>query len=74
MISQYANKLNWIINDFKSRVDPEINKKLEDAMFNMDSSLQVQNIIDMVFDSSQENRDIIENFIIQLRAGKINAI
>jgi len=73
MIRGWLKKLDWIIKDFECRISFEANKKLRDDMFNEDSSLQVQNILDMVFDSSQYQRDTIELFITELRKGTVKA-
>lgn len=63
LISQYAKRLKWILDDFHTRISADVSQKLKDQMFNMESSLQVQNIMDMLFDCNQETRDAIETFI-----------
>ena len=71
MIRAWIKKLDWIIKDFESRISYEANKELRDNMFNEDHSLQVQEIMDQVFDSTPAQREIIEEFINQLKKGKI---
>ena len=71
MIRAWIKKLDWILNDFSCHISYESNKELRESMFNEDSSLQVQEIMDQVFDTTPAQRDIIEAFIIDLKANKI---
>lgn len=68
MIRAWIKKLDWILNDFNSRISYESSKELKESMFNEDSSLQVQEIMDQVFDTTPEQREIIEKFIIDLKS------
>lgn len=71
MIRAWIKKLDWILKDFTTHIIYEANKELTDSMFNEDASLQVQEIMDQVFDTTPEQREIIEEFIIELKKGKI---
>lgn len=71
VLKSYEIKLNWIINDFHTRVSPETSALLKDQMFNMDSTLQIENINAELMDTTKEQREIIEQFIIDLKANKV---
>jgi len=71
VLTQYENKLNWIVNDFQCRLSPETSALLKAEMFNTDSSLQIENINVELMDTTKEQREIIETFILELKKGKI---
>jgi len=70
-IRSYIQKLNWILQDLNTSVSFEAAKSLKDALLNEESSLQMQNIIEMVFDTDNAQRDIIEIMIQDFKNGKI---
>lgn len=70
-IRAYIQKLNWILQDLNISVSYEAAKSLENALLNDESSLQMQNIIEMIFDTDNQQRDIIEEMIHDFKTGKI---
>ena len=71
MIRAWIKKLDWILKDFATHISYDANKELTDSMFNEDASLQVQEIMDQVFDTTPEQREIIEEFIIALKKNEV---
>ena len=71
ILRRYIKKLNWIITDFHTNISAESSEALKKEMFNEDMSLQIEGIIEEVMDTTPEQREIIEEFIIELKKGKI---
>lgn len=63
--------LDRAINTFRFGIEEKDWKLIEKEILNTDSSLQIENLIDLVLGLDQEGRDTVELFIEALKKGEV---